>query len=172
MLQGFCEVESVKVHRLRTVQCLPVGLGEAWDFFSDPRNLARITPPDLGLVVEGDPEPMYAGQILTYRVRPFPGTRARWVTEITAVRPGEFFVDEQRLGPYRFWHHQHRLRAVSGGVEVEDLVHYALPLDPLSRPAHALLVAPRLSRIFAFRREALRRLFPGGAPVDPGRLAP
>lgn len=160
----------MRLHLLRASQRLPIGLEEAWAFFGDPRNLARITPPDLGLVVEGEPEPMYAGQILTYRIRPFPGARARWVTEITHVRPPQFFVDEQRLGPYRFWHHQHRLRPAAGGVEVEDLVHYALPLDPLSRPAHPLLVAPRLDRIFRFRREALARLFPGR--VDPAPTGP
>lgn len=160
----------MKLFRLTAAQVLPLTLEEAWAFFCDPRNLARITPPDLGLVVEGEPEPMYEGQLLTYRIRPFPGVSARWVTEITRVRAPGFFVDEQRLGPYRFWHHQHRLRPARGGVEVEDLVHYALPADPFSRPIHPLLVAPRLHRIFRFRREALARLFPGA--VDLGASGP
>lgn len=155
----------VKLYRLEASQRLPIRVDEGWGFFSDPRNLSLLTPPDLGLTVEGDPQPMYEGQILTYTVRPFPGLRARWVTEITRVRAPEYFVDEQRLGPYRFWHHQHWLRAVPGGVEVEDIVHYALPLDPLSRPSHRLLVAPRLSTIFEFRRRALEERFGEPSPA-------
>jgi len=158
----------LRLYSLRRRQRLSLSTREAWAFFSDPRNLALLTPPGLGLEVEGEPEPMYEGQILTYRIRPFPGVRSGWVTEITHVRDGESFVDEQRMGPYRFWHHQHRLRAVEGGTEVEDLVHYALPLDPLSRVAHATVVAPRLESIFEFRRRALAERF--GTPGGPGAV--
>jgi len=153
----------LRLYSLHRRQRLSLSAREAWAFFSDPENLALLTPPDLGLVVEGTPEPLHEGQILTYRIRPFPGARALWVTEITHVRDGESFVDEQRMGPYRFWHHQHRLRAVEGGTEVEDLVHYALPFDPLSRVVHGMLVAPRLESIFEFRSRALARRFGAGA---------
>lgn len=147
------------LHRIHRVQTLAVSLGEAWEYFSDPANLASITPPDLRFRVTcPEPEPMYAGQILTYTVQPLPGMTMRWVTEITHVREQAFFVDEQRLGPYRFWHHQHAFRAVPGGTEMTDLVHYALPFWPLGEIG-AGFVAARLARIFEFRRKILETLF-------------
>lgn len=148
----------MRLHTLDRVQRLPVTVAHAWDFFSDARNLANITPPDMGFQVRSPlPERMYAGMIITYRVRPFPGVGVNWVTEITHVAEPELFVDEQRFGPYRFWHHQHHFRAVPGGVEIRDLVHYALPRG--AGAARRWLVAPRLDQIFDFRRQALERRF-------------
>lgn len=132
----------------------------AWAFLSDPRNLATITPPDMGFEVLGEPEPLtYAGQIIEYRVRPLLGIPVHWVTEITHVDAPHFFVDEQRFGPYAFWHHQHRLRAVEGGVEMTDIIHYRLPLGPLGRLVEPLLVRPRLAAIFAHRQRVLAERF-------------
>jgi|GEM_PF-3457663 len=91
---------------LREVQRLPISLSEAWRFFSAPRNLPRITPPSIGVEVTSDlPGEMYTDRIITYRVRPIPWISVGWVTEITHVREPSLFVDEQRFGPYRFWHH-------------------------------------------------------------------
>ena len=145
---------------LREVQRLPISVPEAWSFFSDPRNLPRITPPSLGLEVTSDlPGKMYPGMIVTYRVRPIPGVPVDWVTEITHVREPSLFVDEQRFGPYRFWHHEHHFREVEGGVEMVDLVLYALPLGGIGRVFGGPLVRRRLVEIFAFRRRFLEREF-------------
>ena len=145
---------------LREVQRLPISLPEAWSFFSDPRNLPRITPPSLGLEVMSDlPGVMYPGMIITYRVRPIPWVSVGWVTEITHVREPVLFVDEQRFGPYRFWHHEHHFREVEGGVEMEDIVHYALPLGTIGRVFGGPLVRRRLEQIFSFRRRFLAREF-------------
>jgi len=150
---------------LREVQRLPISLPEAWSFFSDPRNLPRITPPSLGLEVTSDlPGVMYPGMIITYRVRPIPWVSVGWVTEITHVREPVLFVDEQRFGPYRFWHHEHHFREVEGGVEMKDIVHYALPLGTIGRVFGGPLVRRRLERIFSFRRRFLVREF--GLEVD------
>ena len=139
---------------------MPVSREHAWRFFSDPRNLAAVTPPDLGLVPLGPvPERMRAGMIVRYRVRSFPGLRATWVSEITHWTEGEVFVDEQRAGPYKLWHHQHLFHEYEGGTEVEDLVHYALPFGPVRLVTHPLLVRPRLEHIFASRRAALAQRF-------------
>jgi ligand-binding SRPBCC domain-containing protein len=145
---------------LREVQRLPISLPEAWSFFSDPRNLSRITPPSLGLEVTSDlPGVMYPGMIITYRVRPIPWVSVGWVTEITHVREPVLFVDEQRFGPYRFWHHEHHFREVEGGVEMEDIVHYALPFGTIGRVFGGPLVRRRLEQIFSFRRRFLVREF-------------
>ena len=148
----------MKLHRLQTVQRLPVTQAQAWDYFSDASNLAKITPPNLGFEVTSPlPDKMYAGLIITYRVRPLFGVAINWVTEITHVDEPRLFVDEQRFGPYRFWHHQHLFHAVEGGVEMTDIVHYALPRG--GGIARGLLVAPRLEQIFDYRRQVLERTY-------------
>jgi ligand-binding SRPBCC domain-containing protein len=150
--------DPMKLHRLDAVLRLPVPVEEAWGFFSDAGNLAAITPPSLGLEVTS---PLHAGMIVTYRVRPLLGVPVTWVTEITHVDEGRMFVDEQRFGPYRFWHHQHHFAPAEGGVEMRDVVHYALPAG--AGPLRALLVAPRLDEIFAHRARVLTERF--GAPA-------
>ena len=148
----------MKLHLLEARQNLPVSIAEAWEFFSDAGNLARITPPSLGFEVTSAPaERMYAGMIITYRVRPLFGVPVGWVTEITHVDEPHRFVDEQRFGPYRFWHHQHLFREIEGGVEARDIVHYALPAG--GGAVRRMLVAPRLREIFAYRRDVLERTF-------------
>ncbi|HEU0013230.1 MAG TPA: SRPBCC family protein [Longimicrobium sp.] len=154
----------MKLYELRREQRLAVGIREAWDFFSHPANLAAITPPEMRFEVTGQvPEHIRPGLIVTYRVRPLLGVPVRWVTEITHVREPELFVDEQRFGPYRFWHHQHLFREVPGGVEVQDIVHYALPRG--AGPVGRGVVRARLEAIFDHRRAVLERKY--GALPDP-----
>jgi ligand-binding SRPBCC domain-containing protein len=153
----------MRLHRFDALQKLPVSIERAWDFFADARNLARITPPDMGFEVTSDlPGRMYAGMIITYRVRPLFGVAVRWVTEITHVDEPRMFVDEQRFGPYRFWHHQHLFREIPGGVEAQDIVHYALP--PGGGVLRGTVVEPRLRQIFSYRKDVLERTF--GAWTD------
>jgi ligand-binding SRPBCC domain-containing protein len=153
---------TARLRRLECRQILSLTPAAAWEFFSRPDNLARITPPDLGFEVTSPlPERMYAGMIVSYRVSPFAGLRVPWVTEITHVREHEFFVDEQRSGPYRLWHHQHHFRAVAAGVEMTDLVHYQLPFGAVGDLLAGGLVERRVARIFAFRRRVLTELFGG-----------
>jgi ligand-binding SRPBCC domain-containing protein len=150
----------MKLYLLERTQRLAISRDDAWQFFSDPKNLAEITPPSMAFHVTNRPaEVMHPGMIITYKVRPLPGLSVDWVTEITHVREPEFFVDEQRFGPYRFWHHQHHFRDIEGGTEIRDLVHYALPLDPAGRAVQKWMVGPRLQRIFDYRREVLRSRF-------------
>ena len=135
-------------------------LDNSWNFFSDPRNLPKITPPWLNLKVTSDlPDKMYEGMIITYKVYPFLGIPSNWVTEITQVKEKNFFIDEQRFGPYKFWHHQHHFKQIDDGIEMEDIVTYALPLDPLSRPLNSLFVGKKIKEIFKFREEVLKKLF-------------
>jgi ligand-binding SRPBCC domain-containing protein len=149
------------LHCLSREQILPISQQEAWDFFSSPRNLDSMTPPELGFrIVHCPPEKMHEGQIISYKVKILPGIWVPWVTEIKAVEEGRSFVDEQRFGPYKFWHHRHSFEEVEGGVKVSDLVHYIMPFGPLGSIAHALFARQKLGRIFDFRREVLERRFP------------
>lgn len=147
---------------LYRTQRLPVSIETAWDFFSTPSNLAKITPEYMRFHVTSDPahlEKIYAGQVITYTVRPLFNIPLFWMTEITHVEPGTFFVDEQRIGPYSLWHHQHRFRSIPGGVEMTDLVHYRLPFGPLGSLAHWLFVGRQLKDIFDFRWTKLEQVF-------------
>ena len=148
------------MYQLKTIQRLPIDIQTAWDFFSSPRNLSVITPPDMGFEVLYElPEKMHPGMFIRYKVRPLFGIPVTWVTEITHVEEGSFFVDEQRVGPYRIWHHQHFFKAVPGGVEMTDIVDYQLPLGFFGKMAHPFVVGPRLKHIFNFRYRTLVELF-------------
>lgn len=151
----------MKPFSLERSQILPINLEQAWKFFSNPANLVKITPPDMDFRITSPPQSdTYAGQIITYTVRPLLKMSVSWTSEITHVDRPNFFVDEQRFGPYRFWHHQHRFRVVPGGVEIYDLIHYLLHHDQLAGLINRLVVAPRLRRIFDYRSRILKEMFP------------
>ena len=153
----------MSVHTLKSVQRLPISAEAAWDFFSSPANLKVITPAHMGFHVTSDPEfssrKMYAGQVITYTVKPVLGIPLFWMTEITHVQQGEFFVDEQRVGPYALWHHQHHFKVIPGGIEMTDLVHYRVPLGWLGDFANWIFVAGQLKGIFDFRTKKLEEMF-------------
>ncbi len=155
---------TMAVHTLHTKQIIRATRQEAWDFFSNPRNLAKITPPELGFeIITPDLVPQVReGMMIAYRVRPLLGLPMTWLSEITLVEPGVRFIDEQRVGPYAVWHHEHEFHDLGDGrIEMEDKATYVLPFAPLGDLAHAWLVRPQLKRIFAYREKAVRELFPG-----------
>ncbi len=150
----------MSTYHIHTKQLVPITLKEAWDFFSSPKNLKEITPDYMGFHIRSEYDgKMYPGQIIEYTVKPVLGIPMYWMTEITQVKEQHFFIDEQRVGPYNMWHHQHFFREVEGGVEVEDMVHYRLPLGPLGNIAHALFVKKQLQGIFDYRKKVLEERF-------------
>ena len=150
-----------KVFSIKTVQFLPISLQAAWDFFSSPANLKEITPDNLGfnIVSKHHGDKMYAGQIIEYTVRPVLNIPLYWMTEITHVEPLKYFVDEQRYGPYSMWHHQHHFKAVEGGVEMTDIVHYKMPFWFLGDIANTLFVNRQLKTIFDYRYKIVAQKF-------------
>ena len=149
------------IHVLQSSQIISASLERAWDFFSDPRNLSRITPPHLDFkVLTALPERIHPGMMIEYRVRPLLGIPVRWLTEITHVEQGKFFVDEQRIGPYRIWHHEHHFKPLdSGRIEMMDKVTYVLPFGPIGNLVHPFIVKPQLAKIFAFREKVVNEIF-------------
>lgn len=137
-------------------------MSEAWDFFSSPHNLAKITLPEMDFVVtstyNGEAK-MYPGMVITYKVSPMLGIKLNWMTEITQVDEGKYFVDEQRFGPYALWHHQHHFKEIPGGVEMTDLLHYAIPFGIFGQLANSLFVANKVKEVFEFREKAVVELF-------------
>ena len=150
-----------KVYSLQKVQVLPGKIEDAWAFFSSPQYLKTITPLHLGFRVLSSQHTgtMYPGQLIEYTVKPFLGIPLYWMTEITQVKPMQYFIDEQRFGPYAFWHHQHHFREVSGGVEMTDIVHYKIPFWFLGDIANFLFVKSQLKKIFDYRKEVTDKLF-------------
>ena len=154
----------MKVFNLKQTQFLPISLEDAWNFFSSPVNLAKITPANMLFRIEyisGNPGEMYAGQIMRYKIGIFPGVTTDWMTEITHVHKPHYFIDEQRFGPYALWHHQHWFRPVDGGVEMTDEINYAIPLGLLGRVANNLMVEKQLKAIFRYRYETIEKYFSG-----------
>jgi ligand-binding SRPBCC domain-containing protein len=148
-------------HSIKTVQKIPISLEQAWDFFSNPANLQAITPDNMGFKViskhHGDI--MYAGQIVEYTVRPVLGIPIYWMTEIIQVKDKEYFIDEQRFGPYKIWHHQHHFKEIPGGVEMTDIIHYKNPFWFLGNIANAFFVKNKLKDIFDYRYKKVEELF-------------
>ena len=148
------------LYRLQSKQALSISKQEAWNFLSDPQNLKVLTPDHMGFtILSGGDRPMFAGQIILYKVSPFANYSTQWITEITHVKEGEFFVDEQRFGPYSLWHHKHFLNEINGGTEMEDIIDYKIPFGVLGQWAHPLLVKKQLQQIFSYREQKLIELF-------------
>ncbi len=150
----------MKIYTLHTKQKLPISVDEAWEFLSNPKNLEVITPDSMDFkTISGDDRAIFAGQIIQYIVKPMLGIPVKWVTEITHVVDKKYFVDEQRFGPYALWHHKHFLTEIPGGVEMEDIVDYKLPMGILGQMVHPFLVKPKLKEIFEYREKKLVELF-------------
>jgi ligand-binding SRPBCC domain-containing protein len=149
-------------YQLKVTQKIPISLDKAWDFFSSPANLSKITPSQMGFIITSDfheNQKMYPGQIITYKVSPMLGIKLNWMTEITHVLDNKYFVDEQRFGPYAMWHHQHHFKVIEGGVEMTDIVDYVLPLGILGAIANTIFVKSQLKTIFDHRLKAVEDLF-------------
>ena len=150
----------MKIYTFRSVQNLPITVDQAWEFISNPKNLKVITPDYMGFVtLSGDEKPLYAGQLIQYIVTPLLGIPMKWVTEITNVEEKKYFVDQQLFGPYSLWHHKHFIKEIPGGVEMEDIVDYKVPLGILGQLVHPFLVKPKLNEIFEYRQKKLIALF-------------
>ncbi len=150
----------MKIYTLHTKQNLPISMEKAWDFLSNPGNLKTITPEYMSFdILSGADRKMYPGQIIQYIVTPILGIKTKWVTEITHVVESNYFVDEQRFGPYALWHHKHFLKEIPNGVEMEDIVDYKVPFGILGQLVHPFLVKPKLKEIFEYRQKKIIELF-------------
>jgi ligand-binding SRPBCC domain-containing protein len=148
-------------YQLEKKQHLRASVAEVWDFISSPKNLKEITPGYMGfdIVSENLSEKMYAGMIIAYRVRPVLNIPLLWVTEITHVVENHFFIDEQRIGPYAFWHHQHFVEPAVNGVLMTDIVCYRPPFSILGNIANKLFISRQLESIFSYRQQVLAKRF-------------
>ena len=149
------------IRNLERSQVIPIPIGEAFEFFSNPRNLERLTPDLVHFqFLKAPPEKISPGTVLEYRLRIY-GVPVKWRTRIETVEPPNRFVDVQDKGPYAMWRHTHSFREVDAThTEIHDRVEFSMPLGPLGEIAYRFLVVGSLREIFDYRAAALRRLFP------------
>ncbi len=149
------------VYQLKISQKIPTTVEEIWAFISSPYNLKKITPNYIGFQMLDDnlAQKMYPGMMIRYKVSPILNIKMTWVTEITQVKELDYFVDEQRVGPYKIWHHEHFIKPIQGGVQMDDCITYQLPMGILGNIAHGLFVKKQLNGIFVYRKQAIIKLF-------------
>ncbi len=148
------------LRRLKYQQLIHASQNEVWEYFATPQNLNDLTPPDMKFqIVHGGEEAMYQGQLIEYRIQFMPFFKSRWLTEITRVNKPAYFIDEQRIGPYLIWHHEHHFLKTPSGVEMTDLLTYQMPFGPLGDLLHILWIGPRLRSIFNFRASQIEKIF-------------
>jgi len=150
-----------KLYRITYKQKIPSDINTLWNFISSPKNLNLITPDNMGFTIETelDSDTMYPGQIIAYKVSPFKGIKMNWVTEITHVKDKEYFVDEQRFGPYKMWHHKHFIKPIANGVEMIDIIDYKIPMGFIGDIMNSLVVRNKLKEIFNYRYKKMEELY-------------
>lgn len=148
-------------YQLHREQKINASIAEVWDFISSPGNLKKITPAYMGfdITTENLPEKMYEGMIISYLVSPLLGIKTKWVTEITHIKENHFFVDEQRVGPYTLWHHQHIIKPIKNGTLMNDIVSYQPPFGILGSIANSFTIKNKLKEIFDYRTLAIDKHF-------------
>ncbi|UKN03116.1 SRPBCC family protein [Paracrocinitomix mangrovi] len=149
------------VYQIIREQKIPSSLEKVWDFIATPNNLQKITPDSMGFQITSKnlPQKMYPGMIISYKVKPLAGIKTTWVTEITHVQDLSFFVDEQRVGPYKMWHHEHHLEQTEKGVLMRDIITYEPPLKFLGSIANVIIIKRKLNQIFNYRHKAIEEMF-------------
>ena len=148
------------VNKLFYSQKLPISIDEAWDFLSSPNNLKLITPESMNFkIIDWDKKKAYPGQIIQYTVSPVLGIKIKWVTEITQVIRNSYFIDEQRFGPYSFWHHKHFIKEIDNGILMDDVIHYKIPFGFIGKILNKIYVQNKLDKIFKYRENKLNEIF-------------
>lgn len=149
------------MYQLKKIQSIPISVKEAWDFFSQPDNLAKITPDYMNFKILTRPEAveMYPGMIITYKVSPLLNLSLNWGTEITQIKEYKYFIDNLVKGPFRIWHHEHRFKEINGGTEMKDILFYDVPYGFIGRLIHKFLIKKRVDEIFNYREQKIKELF-------------
>ncbi len=149
------------MYQLRRIQSIPISVEQAWDFFSKPENLTKITPENLRFKIHLRSEAgvMYPGKIITYTLSPLLKISVNWATEITQIKYHKYFIDNQIKGPYKIWHHEHHFEKTEGGTEMRDVLFYDLPYGFIGKILYKVIVKKRVKEIFDYRHKKIKELF-------------
>ena len=147
--------------QIKRTQVIKADINQIWEFISSPKNLKKITPKHMGFEITSDnkEDKMYAGMIISYKVKPMLNIPLKWVTEITHVKEKKYFVDEQRVGPYKMWHHEHIFEIKKEGVLMTDIISYVPPFGILGTIANLMFIKKRVNTIFDYRNIVLEKMF-------------
>jgi len=147
------------VYTLHSTQIINTSIQNVWDYFSNPENLNQMTPADMHFrITSGLSKQMYAGMIISYKVKVLPMIHMSWITEITNVEPLKYFIDVQLFGPYTLWHHQHHFEEQEDGVLMTDIVTFKIPFGIFGKIASSF-VKKKLIGIFTFRHDFIEEKF-------------
>ncbi len=150
----------MKLYKLEDETLIHTSMEQCWDFFSNPKNLPVITPEYLHFNIKSElPDIMYEGLIIEYTVNPIMNIPITWISEITFMKEPNYFVDEQRFGPYKFWHHEHYFKNNENGILMQDIVYYSLPFSFIGKIVHSLVVRRKLEKIFEYRKSRIEHIF-------------
>ena len=151
----------MKIYYKEWSQTIPGSMEKVWHHFSRPENLDKLTPENMAFQIISDikDRPMYEGMIIRYRVSPVLNIPLNWATEITHIKDREYFIDEQRFGPYTLWHHEHHFEETPQGILMKDQLHYAIPFGIFGRIANAIFVEARIDEIFTYRQKCIDEIF-------------
>lgn len=150
----------MKLTQLHFEQKINTDLNNLWEFISSPKNLSKITPNYMNFNIKSRvPKQMYEGLIISYTVKPILGIKLNWVTEITHIQDKNYFVDEQRSGPYKMWHHEHILEKTNDGIIMRDIISYIPPYGIIGLILNKLFIKKQLREIFQYRSKVLDNIF-------------
>lgn len=149
------------MHQFKTEQFLPIDKKKAWDFFSSPKNLSFITPPEMEfkILTVLNKENIYEGMKIDYTVKPLFGISVHWQTEICKLANQNYFTDRQIKGPYKIWEHTHTFIEKNNGILMTDVVNYELHFGWVGNFANSILVKRKIQSIFDYRKKILEKLF-------------
>ena len=151
----------MSVFQYTAEQFLPIEIKNAWEFFSSPKNLSVITPPEMGFTIltELNGKEIYDGMLIDYTVKPLLGIAMHWQTKICNVEKYKVFADTQLKGPYKLWEHTHTFEEINDGVLMKDIINYELPFGFIGDFVHTLVVKKKIENIFAYRKSVLEKIF-------------
>ena len=149
------------MHQLKKIQDIPISINKAWEFFSEPENLAKINPSNMNfnILLRSDAGEMYPGMIITYKVSPLFNLKVNWVTEISQIKEHKYFIDNQIQGPYKIWHHEHHFKEIENGTEMRDVLFYEVKFGFIGQILHKLFIKKRIEEIFNYREVKIKELF-------------
>ncbi|MBU8891280.1 MAG: SRPBCC family protein [Bacteroidales bacterium] len=152
------------MHKLKKTQNISLPVQEAWEFFSQPDNIEKITPSNLHFKIlsRSDAGEMYPGMIISYKVSSLSNLVVKWVTEVTQIKKHKYFIDHQIQGLYKIWHHEHHFKEIANGTEMKDILFYDVRFGFVGQLLHKIFIRKRIEEIFNYRELKIKELFGSG----------
>ena len=150
----------MKLHKLKFNTTINANISDVWAFFINPNNLEVLTPNNMQFKITCDADnTMYAGKIISYVITPLANIPMTWVTEITQCKELDYFIDEQRFGPYKFWHHVHQFIEDDGKTKMTDELTYSFYGGAIGDLIQNKIITKKIEGIFNYRSIKINEYF-------------